>query len=139
MTEPSLTTWNRLEPRPRTDSIARALQAQVRDPLWFLTRQWQFGEFQGEDAASPAWIEFRARFSKIDGWGPPDTAPRDFFPNAAPLEAPVENEPFGANNATAVELGQRFEALLSRVFNDARAPAATLRDLVEAFRQAYPL
>ena len=25
----------------------------MRDPLWMLTRQWQFGEFRGEDAASP--------------------------------------------------------------------------------------
>ena len=45
--------WNRLEGRPRTTDFERSLRAEVRDPLWFLTRQWQFGEFQGEDAASP--------------------------------------------------------------------------------------
>jgi hypothetical protein len=29
------------------------LQAQVRDPLWFLTRQWQVAEFLGDDSGSP--------------------------------------------------------------------------------------
>ena len=58
----SITYWNRVEPRPRSRSIQRSLMAQVRDPLWFLTRQWQFGEFQGEDAASPAYVQIEARF-----------------------------------------------------------------------------
>ena len=30
------------------------LQARVYDPLWLLARQWQIGEFQGEDSGSPA-------------------------------------------------------------------------------------
>ncbi len=50
---PSITTWTRLEPLPREGSMARSLQAQVRDPLWFLTRQWQVGEFLASDAGSP--------------------------------------------------------------------------------------
>ena len=45
--------FNRLEARPRTLDFTRSLRAEVRDPLWMLTRQWQFGEFKGEDAASP--------------------------------------------------------------------------------------
>ena len=43
--------FNRLETRPRTTDFTRSLRAEVRDPLWMLTRQWQFGEFNGEDAA----------------------------------------------------------------------------------------
>jgi hypothetical protein len=31
--------------------LKHSLAAQVRDPLWFLARQWQLGEFRGEDAA----------------------------------------------------------------------------------------
>ena len=58
----SYTFWNRLEPSPRAGSpdprgVSRALAAEVHDPLWFLTRQWQLGELRGEDGASPAWIE----------------------------------------------------------------------------------
>src|SRR5260370_42630305 len=49
---PRVVAFNRLEARPRTLDFTRSLRAGVRDPLWMLTRQWQFGEFQGEDAAS---------------------------------------------------------------------------------------
>ena len=45
--------WNRLEGRPRSADFERNLRAEARDPLWFLTRQWQFGEFEGDDAGSP--------------------------------------------------------------------------------------
>ncbi len=50
--QPVITTHNRLESNPRTEEFGRSLRAEVRDPLWMLCRQWQFGEFQGEDAAS---------------------------------------------------------------------------------------
>ena len=48
---PTVTVWNRLEGRPRTRDFERALQAEVRDALWMLSRQWQLGEFAGDDAA----------------------------------------------------------------------------------------
>jgi hypothetical protein len=50
---PTVTVYNRLEGRPRTQAFDRALQAEVRDALWMLTRQWQLGEYQGDDAGSP--------------------------------------------------------------------------------------
>ena len=50
---PLIRGWNRLEGRPRSADFERSLRAEVRDPVWFLTRQWQFGEFEGEDAGSP--------------------------------------------------------------------------------------
>jgi hypothetical protein len=45
--------WSRLEGRPRADNFERALKAEVRDALWMLTKQWQMGEFEGDDAGSP--------------------------------------------------------------------------------------
>src|SRR5919109_5355931 len=45
--------WNRLEGRPRSDDLTRPLRAEVRDPAWMLARQWQFGEFEGQDAGAP--------------------------------------------------------------------------------------
>src|ERR1044071_8603130 len=45
--------WSRLEGRPNTDNFDRALKAEVRDALWMLTKQWQMGEFEGDDAGSP--------------------------------------------------------------------------------------
>ena len=58
---PAVVGWNRLEGRPRTANFERALRAEVRDALWFLTRQWQFGEFQGEDAGSPVEVRTAVR------------------------------------------------------------------------------
>ena len=49
---PSITVYNRLEAIPRAADFDRSLKAEVRDALWMLTRQWQFGEFKGEDAAT---------------------------------------------------------------------------------------
>src|SRR5262245_46846760 len=69
----SAVTWNRLEPRPRSPEIADALAARVRDPLWMLTRQWQTGEFAGEDAASPAFVQIRSRTGTVLGWRPSGT------------------------------------------------------------------
>ena len=58
---PSVTIWNRLEGRPRSPDFARSLRAEVRDPLWLLTRQWQSGEFHGDDAGSPVLAKLQLR------------------------------------------------------------------------------
>ncbi|MDX1942835.1 MAG: hypothetical protein SFU99_19885 [Saprospiraceae bacterium] len=44
--------YNRLEISTRVSEFEDSLRAEVRDPLWMLCRQWQFGEFQGEDAGT---------------------------------------------------------------------------------------
>ena len=41
--EPAVTAYNRLEARPRAHDFTRSLRAEVRDPLWMITRQWQLG------------------------------------------------------------------------------------------------
>ena len=45
--------WDRIEPHTRDPELEEGLQARLADPLWLLSRQWQLGEFRGEDAASP--------------------------------------------------------------------------------------
>lgn len=54
---PTSLMWNRLEGRPRTYNFDRAMRAEVRDALWMLTKQWQMGEFQGDDAGSPVFAK----------------------------------------------------------------------------------
>jgi hypothetical protein len=132
----SITFWNRIEPRPRSASLARALGARVRDPLWFLTRQWQFGEFQGEDAASPAYVQIVTRCSRIESWNVDGEDPHQLGdPPEAPLEALAMREPVTPDLATSVELGQRFEQLLAEAGLVGPALAAVRDD----FRGAYPL
>ena len=94
---PSITSWIRLEPRSRNAGMNTSLQAKVYDPLWLLARQWQFGEFQGEDNGSPIlarWQGEAARLTRFhSGAISPHTqvdAPR--YDASLPLETLVERE-----------------------------------------------
>jgi hypothetical protein len=86
---PSVTTWNRLEARPRTQHFERALQAEVRDALWMLTKQWQMGEFRGSDAGSPVFSKLLLDTTRLTKYRP-DAQPTQAFENDVPLEAKVE-------------------------------------------------
>lgn len=88
---PTVTMWNRLEGRPRTSDFARALRAEVRDPLWMITRQWQLGEFRGDDAGSPIFAQLHARPVAFTKYRARNGAARS-FQLAAPLEADVEQK-----------------------------------------------
>lgn len=123
---PSITWWNRVEPRPSTGDITQPLRARVRDPLWMLTRQWQLGEFSGVDSGSPAWVELAERVGAMTSLQP-DGAPVTPL-EAAPLEAQIEREPFTPDLATRIELGQALSRLLAQ---------AGANDV--AFRAAYPI
>lgn len=41
-----------VEPRIRKDDLTQALSMKVYDPLWMLSRQWQMGEFRGNNAGT---------------------------------------------------------------------------------------
>ena len=62
---PTILMWNRLEGRPRTHNFDKALKAEVRDALWMLCKQWQMGEFKGEDAGSPVFYRIKINSSKL--------------------------------------------------------------------------
>ena len=62
---PSITSWMRLEPRSRNAEMNTSLQARIYDPLWLLARQWQLGEFQGEDNGSPVMARWRAEAARL--------------------------------------------------------------------------
>jgi hypothetical protein len=89
---PGILMWNRLEGRPRAENFDRALRAEVRDPLWMLTRQWQVGEFQGDDAGSPIFLKARIETTRIRKYQP-DAGPVEAFDDSIPLEAHVERMP----------------------------------------------
>ena len=126
---PSITYWNRLEPRPRSEAIGETLAARVRDPLWLLTRQWQFGEFRGADGGSPAFATVIYQEAPLVAWQAAG-APHQVLNDDAPLERQVLGEPFPADDASlAVELGQLFEGLLR--------DAGLSEPLRRAFRAEY--
>lgn len=87
--QPTITMWNRLEGRPRTHDFERTLRATVHDPLWMITRQWQVGEFKGEDAGSPVFAKVSVDNRRLDAFQPGAAAAESFEWNV-PLEAQVE-------------------------------------------------
>jgi hypothetical protein len=110
---PLIKGWNRLEGRPRAVDFERALRAEVRDALWFLTRQWQFGEFKGEDAASPVEARTLVRAAPFTRYAPRNgTAVA--YQREVPLETRVECEPVPADLITHVQITRYFFALLAR-------------------------
>lgn len=79
-------TYSRLEPRPFERNLEDGFSARIYDPTWFLARQWQMGEFQGENASSPVWVNYRLRSHPIQA------ADVRFNPALIPAEAIVESE-----------------------------------------------
>jgi hypothetical protein len=89
---PSITTWNRLEARPRTTSFDRALRAEVRDPLWMLTKQWQMGEFEGSDAGSPVFAKLQMATTRLTKYRP-DAHATQLLGDDLPFNAKIEHRP----------------------------------------------
>jgi hypothetical protein len=137
---PAITRWNRLEGRPRAQDFSRALKAEVRDALWMLSKQWQMGEFQGDDAGSPvlarACIDLMAidRFQAAEG-------PAEAFSMAAPLEARVERRPLLLRTGDQylsldlrLAVGRRWMKLLER---EAARPGGLSADYRSAYLDLY--
>src|SRR5580704_8222766 len=91
-TNPTITTWNRLEGRPRSQSFERALQAEIRDALWMLTKQWQMGEFRGSDAGSPVFAKLLLATTRLTKYRAAGGAAQ-LFDSSTPLETKVERRP----------------------------------------------
>src|SRR5262245_46235716 len=128
-TTSSVTSWTRLEPECTSADIGTSAGARVFDPLWMLTRQWQMGEFQAEDAGTPIQARVRATSAMIarrySGELPKSTgAPvavgaSAYDPTRTPLEVLVERrgvraaDPSDARALTlAVESGLHFLRIL---------------------------
>lgn len=90
---PTFTRYNRLESRPRTDNFNRALRAEVRDALWMLCKQWQMGEFLGDDAGTPVYAKIHVEGQRITKYQPVGDPVQPFNQNS-PLEATVERRAF---------------------------------------------
>ncbi|MFN8499166.1 MAG: hypothetical protein U0641_15055 [Anaerolineae bacterium] len=143
---PSITSWMRLEPRSRNAQMDTSLQARVYDPLWLLARQWQLGEFQGEDNGSPIMARWRGEAAPLTRYHAGAIAPNtrvDAAPYDAaqsPLETLVEREAVRppmqppaptARLRLAAEAGQHFLRLLGQ------QPVS--RDYRDAFTRQYPM
>ncbi|HKS10899.1 MAG TPA: hypothetical protein VJS13_15220 [Pyrinomonadaceae bacterium] len=147
---PSVTSWLRLEPRSRDAEMNTSLQARIYDPLWLLARQWQFGEFEGEDNGSPVGARWRGESAPLTRYhsgaiGPKDQITASKYDNARmPLETLVEREtvrPIDEQLSQpkklrlAVEAGQHFLRLLDQQ----PLPAETRARYRDAFIREFAL
>ncbi len=133
-----MTNWKRLASRPRSrpEDLRRNYQAQIRDPLWFLARQWQLGEFEGDDAASPYWVSFKAQFAKIESIRANHRPPESYKAALDPLVKKIEGESVLRDNYRfKVKIGRKFEKLLSSNITgeEERIP------IMEAYRTAFKI
>lgn len=104
--------YNRLEGRPRETELDDALAAKIHDPLWMLARQYQFGEFQGEDAGSAIFAKVAMNSVRLSGYRNPKIALEPIDENL-PLETVVEKLKPPFDNKIALRLGNKFLALLA--------------------------
>lgn len=88
---PTVMMWNRLEGRPRTHDFDRAMKAEIRDALWMLTRQWQMGEFNSDDAGSPVFAKVHISTSPLDRYRAASQQEQPYEENV-PLEVKAEQK-----------------------------------------------
>jgi len=134
--------WILLEPNVRCPALQDGRQLRLHDPLWMLARQWQFGEFWGNDTGSPATALLQVESARLSRYCPGPLPPDGTasgaldLPSALPLETLVEREPVRAeapnrpNARLSAEAGLHFLRLLEA------HEAGSYRD---SYIRTYPL
>lgn len=131
---PSITIWNRVEPRCRATDLQSGLEARAHDPLWLLARQWQVGEFEGCDTGSPVSAQLQWTSAPFDRYAV-GTAAGLAYDSRLPIETLIEREPVRPGRSAydlrhAAEAGLHFLRLLN---------AAQLSRLSPGYLGQYPL
>lgn len=137
----SITSWTRLEPRARTRDLRPSLEAQVHDPAWMLARQWQLGEFLGDDAGSPVWVRVHGHADRITRYRPgPAEGPGAPYDGATPLEALAEAEPGGPGSiADDLRAGAEAGQHMVRLLLASPVPAESVAAAVARMLADHPL
>lgn len=104
-----------LIPRSRDPNNADNLAMRTADALWMLGRQWQFGEFIGEDSGSPISVycdHFKKKLECINDYNG-ETQGKGEVLNGVPLEVKVEGlTHHPVDLRTKVKIGQKFERII---------------------------
>jgi hypothetical protein len=120
--------YYRIETRTPEADLDRGFRSEIADPAWFLGKQWQMGEHQGEDASSPSGIQVAYRQVPID----PLLGDKRMDPRQVPPEAIVESEPEDWwTPGRRIQLGAAFAAAedLPAVDDVGADPGMLLEDL----------
>jgi hypothetical protein len=123
----SVTIWTRIEPDimtgdPQKD-LALGIAAEIADPLWMLGRQWQMGEWQGEDGGSPVSSHVSASSYAVDSLRiGSKTIP--YQAASTPTDTLVEHDGGPADVAMRAAGGQAFLDILAENKSGAYQSAA---------------
>lgn len=129
--------WQRLRGINRSRDIRLGLQARMADPLWLLARQWQFGEFQGEDASSPVKVQVQhgsipvTQFQGNSGNGTL-TKPEELDRNVI-LETVAERESVVGGPSALRLSGEAGIQFLRKV------PVSKRKPILDALQKRFPL
>ena len=134
---PALTCWNRLEGSPRSQDLTRSLRAEVRDPLWMLTRQWQLGEFRFDNAGSPCLTKVQVQTTPIQAMKGRAGLVQAYDPTV-PLETLVERRPIRLTYPVRLQIGQYWLKLLRKRAADGRVGVDYGPDFLAAYTFKKP-
>ncbi len=124
----------RLEGRSRDGDNTTGLEMRIADPLWMLGRQWQFGEFKGEDNGSPIGASANYRKEKINFYSFLNSESKKETGNI-PLEARVEAVEIKPTDLRSkVRIGQKYEELIKAHFS-----AKESKSFINKLRIEFPL
>lgn len=129
----AMTAWNTIEPRARTLDYSKGLRAEVRDAMWMLSRQWQWGEFDGEDGGSIVYSKVGFVTTKLNRYTQLVDSPQyEAYVDSMPLEYKVERSSIDleSNWLLRMEVGNYWAKLLSK---------AQLGNLISGFINSYPV
>ena len=107
----ALLTWKKIQSEPNGDDIAEALRCEVRDPLWFLARQWQLGEFKADDAGMAAYASLTGQSTPLQRFAPVGF-PMQPLSVATPLNTALERLKPAFDLNWRIETGRSWRRML---------------------------
>lgn len=132
----------RLELSATNPDLQDGLQARMHDPLWLLARQWQFGEFNGADAGSPAAAQVLVDTTTLSRYQPgplsASNPARPYAPETVALETLVESESIATDSRPNWKLTAEAGSHLLRLLHSNGAGQTRALWLASAYVLAPP-
>lgn len=105
--------WSRIEGRTRSSNYNEALSFKIFDPLWMLTRQWQYGRFKGNDCGTPVSVKISTSRKKLHKNDRSSWVSKEYSPET-PMEYDVEKQNFEITPYVRVESAMQLKKKLVR-------------------------
>ncbi len=102
-----------LRSRTRSNNMTQSMSMQVHDPLWMLARQWQLGEFRGNNAGTAMAVRCKIKQSSLSVGKTGNTVIKD-----KPLEYYVERTNIEISPLIRVEAARYYIKLLKKMHGE---------------------